>query len=160
MLTDGKHALMTQQRQTAAESAQEIDTYRFWIDDFARCRTCGRCVALKYARRDGWTSLIPDEATRSDVALCIPATCWMCDREARAAQTTIAPIEIDLSGTWTLPQAEAVMQLLKQDGKIAYVMVDVTTMHMPIKRYLITKSDVGMDWGTKPDYVTFYGAIL
>lgn len=53
----------------------------------------------------------------------------------------IAPLSIDPSGSWSAVQAAKVLEIINPEAKasgVYFSAVDITTMNMPNKRFLLT----------------------
>ena len=64
-------------------------TTPFWPDHSARCRECGRTIALKDAAPDGWreiAELSEDQKLPGRGPFTVSAICWRCNRTARVEE--------------------------------------------------------------------------
>jgi hypothetical protein len=61
----------------------------FWPDHQARCTSCGRSTPYQDAKADGWKIGGLPPALKEPTIL--PALCWRCDRDARAAEMAKEP---------------------------------------------------------------------
>jgi len=63
----------------------------FWPDHQARCTKCGRTTAVADARPDGWKLPSLEAYQHNTTPITVPALCWRCDRDARAAEMAKEP---------------------------------------------------------------------
>lgn len=70
-----------------------------------------------------------------------PGEVWVLDVPEKKGMAFIAPLSIDPSGSWSEVQATKVLEIINPEAKasgVYFSAVDITTMNMPNKRFLLT----------------------